>query len=231
MRIVDPKEPTLAEQIRGIPLSIVFAEGEAIEAMRAKGEGSLPLMPPFHVSDQDAYLVLPDDIGLEIVDIFRDGDLDLLGEAMRDGLIAIGSVEKEGRKLSLVVEQSARPSELMHDLPFVETVGYGRGVNPLGPLNALDHVQCTISSGFVDEEGLDSMLGAEEFAGLSWRVPPKDKRLTGVDPTYAWSKRLPDGRVAIECVLFSEYEELVAVFRPAVLAPLARPRLAPVLSP
>jgi hypothetical protein len=221
MHAVETREPTLAEMIRGIPLSIVFAEGEHIEALRARGEGSLPLVAPYHVSDEDAYLVLPEDIGLELVDMFRDGDVDLLEEAMRDGLVVIGTIEKEGRgRIVLSVEQHARPRDVLSELPFAETVGVGRGVDPLPILNELEHVQCTVASGFVDDKGLEAMLRKREYAGISWRVPAKDKHLAHVDPTYAWSKRQPDGRVGIECALFSEYEELVAVLKPAVLAPL-----------
>jgi len=227
MRIVDsPADPTLAEMIAGTPLSILFADGEAIAAVRERGEGTIPLSPPFHVSDEDTYLVLPDDIGLELVDMFRDGDVDLLEEAMRDGLIAVGAIEKEGRgKMVLSVEQCVSPEELLKTMPYAETVGVGRNVDPVPVLNELDHVQCTIASSFVDEQGVEAMLKKPEHAGLSWRVPKDDKSLSGVDPTYAWSKRLPDGRTGIECALFTEYEELVLVMRPAVLAPLDRPRI------
>lgn len=219
-------EPTLAEIASGQPLSVVFAEGEAIAAIRERGEGSLMLSPPFHVSDQDAYLVLPDDIGLELADMFRDGDLDLLEEAMRDGLFALGTIEKEGRRMVLAVERCAPPAELLPAMPYAETVGVGRNVDPVPLLNELDHLRCTIASAFVDEEGLEKMLLEREHAGTSWRVPAHEKkRLAGVDPTYAWTKRLPDGRVGIECALFTEYEELVLVMRPAALAPLERPRL------
>ena len=212
------REPSLAELVRGVPLSVVFADGEALADIAARGEGALPLSPPFHVSDTDLYLVLPDDIGLEIVDMFRDGDIDLLDEAMRDGLVAVGSIEKEGRVLSLEVEECASPREILRELPYLETIGYGRGIDPVPLLNALEHVQCTIASRFVDVTGLGAMLAAREHAGISWRVPKGDKHLEGVDPTYAWSKRLDDGSVGIECALFGEYEELVAVLRPARLA-------------
>src|SRR5688500_18539153 len=97
MHIARTREPKLAEIIRGLPLSVVFAEGEAIDAIRSRGVGTLELAPPFHVSDSDVYLVLPEDIGLELADMFRDGDIDLLEEAMRDGIVAIGTIAKEGR--------------------------------------------------------------------------------------------------------------------------------------
>jgi hypothetical protein len=219
---------TVAEMVRGVPLNVVFAESGEIEAIREAREGSLALLPPFHVSDQDAYLVLPDDIGLEIVDMFRDGDVDLLEEAMRDGLVAIGTIEKQGAgKLALSIERSARPREVLDTLPWAETVRFGRGINPLPALNALDHVQCTVASAFFDDVGLAAVLSAREFAGLSWRVPEKDKHLAHVDPTYVWSKRLPDGRIGVECALFSEYEELVVVLRPVVLAPVEDLAVAP----
>jgi hypothetical protein len=37
------------------------------------------------------------------------------------------------------------------------------------------------------------------------------------EPTYVWSRQRDDGRVGIELALFSEYEELVALVRPAAL--------------
>jgi hypothetical protein len=221
MHVVQDREPTLAEVIRGLPLSVVFADGEAIAAIRERGEGMLALVPPFHVSDQDAYLVLPDDIGLELVDMFRDGDVDLLEEAMRDGIVALGAIEKDGPgKLLLAVEECARAGECLAEVEFAETVGLGRGVDPIPLLNELPHVQCTVASRFVDTRGLETILRKPEHAGASWRVPKKDKHLAHVDPTYCWSKRRDDGRIAIECALFSEYEELVVVLRPALLAPL-----------
>ena len=70
----------------GVPLSIVFADGDAIHAAARGASRSIRLTPPFHVSDEDAYLVLPEDIGGEIVDILRDGDAELLAEAMRDAM-------------------------------------------------------------------------------------------------------------------------------------------------
>ena len=229
MRIVPSRGATLAEQVSGLPLSVVFAEGEAIEAVRVHGEGDLVLVPPFHVSDSDAYLVLPEDIGLELVDMFRDGDVDLLAEAMRDGLVATGSIGKTARgAIALSVEICARPEEVLAVLPFAESVATGRGIDPVPALNALPHVQCTVAGSFVDARGLAAMMAKREHAGAVWRVPSADKHLAHVEPTYAWWRRSADGRVGIECVLFSEYEELVVVLRPAQLVPLDRPQLAAV---
>src|SRR5690606_21291334 len=74
-------------EVVGLPLNVLFADGEDMERLRAQGQGVLVLEPPFHLSHEDAYLVLPSDIGLEIVDIMRDADLDLLHETMRDSLV------------------------------------------------------------------------------------------------------------------------------------------------
>ena len=50
--------------------------------------------------------------------------------------------------------------------------------------------------------------------------------MAGVDPTYAWSRRLSDGRIGIEAALFCEYEEHVVVLRPAAIRiALARPTM------
>jgi hypothetical protein len=228
MRIVDASELPIAERVSGVPLNVAFAAGEAIEALRSRNRGHLDLAPPFHVSGQDAYLVLPADIGLELVDIFRDGDLDRIDDTMREGLIAIGTIEKKGPgRMTLCVEQSARPRELLPTLPYVETVGIGRGIDPIPLLNALDHVQCTVASEFFDDSGLEAVLRAREYAGISWGMSNRGEHRAYVDPTYVWSRWLPDGRIGIECALFTEYEELVVVLRPAALAPLDR--LAPAL--
>lgn len=217
--VVEP----LARDIAGAPLTIVLAEADAITRAREIGEGaSIPLLPPFHVSDDDCYLVLPEDIGTELAAMFEDGDVDLLGEAMRDGLVVVGVVEKEGRgKVALHVEQCASPERLLTKMPYAHKAEVGAGADPVTELNELDEAHVTVASEMIDEQGLEKMLRAcaskGEHAGISWRAPKDRKDLTGVDPTYAWSKRTGDG-IGLEAVLFSEYEELVMVLRPAMLA-------------
>lgn len=218
----------LAKDLAGAPLTIVLAESEAIARAASLGEGaSIPLLPPFHVSDDDCYLVLPEDIGGELAEMFKDGDLDLLGEAMRDGLVVVGVVEKEGRgKVSLHVEACASPETLLARMPFAHRTEVGRGHDPITELNELDEAHVTVASELIDEAGLEKMLRAcsdkGEHAGVSWRAPKDRKDLTGVDPTYAWSKRM-DGGIGIEAVLFSEYEELVLLLRPAMLVAAEAP--------
>lgn len=223
----------LPRDIAGTPLTIVLAESDAIARAATGGEGtSIPLLPPFHVSDADCYLVLPEDIGSEFAAMFEDGDLDLLAEAMRDGLVVVGEVEKEGRgKVALRVEQCAPPERLLERMPYAHRTEIGAGTDPIVELNDLDEAQVTVASEMIDEAGLEKMLrvcaSKGEHAGASWRAPKDRKDLAGVDPTYAWSKRLDDG-IGIEAVLFSEYEELVMLLRPAMLvaadAPATRPR-------
>ena len=103
----------------GVPLSVCFATGEDIELCRSAGRGVLTLEPPFHLSENDMYLVLPDDIGMEIVDIMRDGDVDLLGESMRDGLLVLGTMERSARaRVQLHVEHTATPAESLPRSPI-----------------------------------------------------------------------------------------------------------------
>ena len=216
---------SLARELAGAPLTIVHAEAEHI-ARAASGEpgASIPLLPPFHVSEGDASLVRPEDIASELGAMFADGDTDLLAEAMRDGLVVIGVVEKEGRgKVSLHIDACCVPEKLLARMPYAHTVRVGRGANPVAEINALDEAQVTVASEMLDDVGLEKILrGAAsksgEFAGASWQPPKNRKDLAGVDPTYAWSKRLGDG-VGIEAVLFSEYEEMVMLLRTARLVP------------
>jgi hypothetical protein len=223
MQTVPETTPSTAPTFVGIPLSLVFAEGSALETVRSEGQGTVPLVPPFHVSDGDAYLVLPDDIGTEVVDILRDGDLELLHETLRDSLLVRGSVQQgdEEGSMQLAVEQALSPAKALESDPdYAEQVAVGGGADPVEDLNGLEHVQCTIMSSFIDDEGLDRALRRSEYVGVSWRPSQENaEKLQGVDPTYIWSRRRPDGRVGIELTLFQEYEELVALLRPAVLAP------------
>jgi hypothetical protein len=209
------------ELFSGVPLSVVFADGDSIKAVLRGDAETIPLSPPFHVSDEDAYLVLPEDIGGEIVDILRDGDGDLLAEALRDGLLVIGSIEREGRAVELVIESFVVPQKaLAEGLPYAETVTLTDLESALDELNALDHVQITVCSALVDEEGLSEMLSQADYVGASWQAPATlAKHGAAVEPTFVWSRRQRDGRVGIELALFSEYEELVVLLRPALLAP------------
>ena len=217
-----PQQPAPAsspyEAFVGVPLSVVFADGDDIEAAR-QGRASIPLAPPFHVSDEDAYLVLPEDIGAEIVDILRDGDADLLAEAMRDGLLVLGTIEREGRRVALGVDACVRPDDaLASALPYAETVPLLDAESALELLKELHHVQITMGSALVDEEGLGEMLSCANYIGASW-TPGEDgpRRGATAEPTHVWSRQLPDGRIGIELALFAEYEELVALIRPAAL--------------
>lgn len=202
--------------VRGTPLTIVFAEMHAIEALRADETNALPLEPPFHLSDEDAYLVLPDDIGVEIVDILRDGDDELLGEAMRDGLVAWGTVGRRGDGVrELVVDRWERPADLLDGTPdYAAEVPTGPGHDPLLDLSILPHLQCTVVSELFDAHGLRRALATDRFVGVSW--DPDRAGKPGAEPSLAWTRRLGNGDVGVELALFQEYEEMVVLLRPVV---------------
>lgn len=215
------RDEALHAELVGVPLSVVFASGEQIEKVRREGAGAIVLAAPYHVSSHDAYLVLPEDIGTEIVDIMRDGDLDLLHEAMRDGLLAVGLVERVRKGVvALEVERAETPAgALTAEMAYAAQVSIGAG-DVLEALNELAHVECAGASALVDDEGLDEMLRESELVGTSWRAPANGPaELRGAEPTYTWSRRLTDGRVGIELALFAEYDELVALLRPASISP------------
>jgi hypothetical protein len=217
----------------GLPLTVVFAEDASIAAVRDQRAVRLDLVPPYHASGEDAYLVLPDDIGNEITDILADGDRELLGEALRDGLIVLGSLERDAderragtRAVYLGVEGAIVPEEALRDgLPYADVVPLVDAETTLEALNALDHVQLTVCASFLDAEGLGRVLGEAEHVGALWTPDHGGQGAAGVgdasvQPCLGWSRHLGDGRVGIELALFGEYEELVAVLRPAMLVPL-----------
>ncbi|HEX2675633.1 MAG TPA: hypothetical protein VHM19_03315 [Polyangiales bacterium] len=206
----------------GSGLVVVFAEADEIARVREAGSGLIALQPPYHMSEEDTYLLLPDDIGEEIVDILRDGDSELLAEAMRDGLLVQGEVGKNPRGPGMVLDAELAcsvASVLGKSNHYAAHVAISAGADALRALNTLPHVQCTTLSALVDDDGLESMLRAdEEFIGCAWRPPASVKRLSDIEPTYAWSRRIDAQHVGIELALFREDEELVAVLRPARLS-------------
>ncbi|MFW6051596.1 MAG: hypothetical protein ACODAU_10495 [Myxococcota bacterium] len=205
------------EDFVGRPLSVVFADGSDVEAVHRGERTEVPLSPPFHAAADDCYLLLPDDIGLELVDIMRDGDLELMHEAMRDGLLVQGTLQHHGKgDVTLQVGSFASPAEALRgDLPYAASVPVGAGQDPLARLRELEHLQCTMVSGLLDDEGLDRVLRRPEYLGISWRVPPD--RPADADPTCVWSRHVARGRAGVELALFQEYEELTALLHPVVL--------------
>jgi hypothetical protein len=197
-------------------MSVVFADGEEIARVAAAGAGLLPLEPPFHVAAEDMYVVLPADIGIEIVDIMQDSDVDLLMEAMRDGLVACGTIEKRGRgAMVLHVEDAVVLADaLSAGIPYAAAIPVGNGVDPLAEMRKIPHLSCTVLGALCDDEGLDRILRRQEYVGLSFI--PSLYEGEGIEPSFVWSKRLADG-VGVEFALFTEYEELVALIRPLLL--------------
>lgn len=201
----------------GLAFSLAITDADSIAALREAGHGRIALAAPFHMSEDDAYLIVPDDIGLELIDIMRDGDSDLLHEALRDGLLAVGQLARGEAGMELSVERCITPSAALKDgLPHVERVEL-EGTDPVRRINQLGHVQCTTLSALVNDEGLEQMLRSEEHLGHSWTLDPAlEKRLGQVEPTYVWSRRVRDG-VSVEMALFSEDDEVVVLMRPLLI--------------
>jgi hypothetical protein len=144
-----------------------------------------------------------------MIDIVADSDHDLLGEALRDGLVVNGFLGRADGVMGLNVELVESPLSLLKRMPYAEALELGRGVDPVAALNALPHAQCTVVSKLVDEEGLGRMLGDDDYLGKSW-----GRSDGSVDPTFVWSRRTGPSAFGIELALFTEYEELVMLLRP-----------------
>lgn len=215
----------LARAVRGAPLSVVFADGEAV-AGTLGGAPAVPLEPPVHLSDEDVYLLLPDDIGMEVIDIFADGDEELALECLRDGVVVLGEQRREGpgRVLLEVEERSSAQALLDGGLPYDAEVWVGGPYDPVEVLNDLDAAQVTVGTRLIDDRGLESILRRRTFVGPSWRAArPVTAAADAPEATYALTRHRADGTIGIEAVLFVEYDELVMLLRPARLAPMGRP--------
>ena len=216
--------PPLSRDFVGVPLAVVFASGEDIDAVRNVHRDSIELAAPLQVSDDDAYLVIPDDIGDEIVDILRDHDAELLHETLRDSLLVNGPLARDANgQLALHAEASITPQDaLLDQTPYAHEIAVGGGEDPLQIANRMDHCQCTMLSALLDDQGLESMLRKDTYIGISWRVSADISSGLIVDPTYAFSRRLSDGRVGVEFALFVEEEDLIALLRPVVFRPSSK---------
>ena len=229
MHLVDTAQPApqplFDEDFAAAPLVVLFADGEEIDAAREQGSGRLQLAPPCSMSDADSYLVLPDDIGMEIVDIFADGDHDLVQESLRDGLAAVGRISSEQRGLMVLdVEACRTPLAVLEaGLAYGAEVDLACTADPLRALNTLPHAQCTTLSALLDEDGLRHMIARLQYVGTSWRAPASAKLLQHLDPTFVWSRRLDDAWIGIETALFVEEEDLTLLLRPARFRPPLSP--------
>jgi hypothetical protein len=219
------REPNLAPEefgsLIGVPLSVIFADNEELRRVRNLGEAEIKLTPPFHLSHYDGYFVLPDDIGMEIIDIFADADDELLAESLRDGLVALGTVEPR-TKGSMVLEATHIQSGqalLKSNHQAASTIYYGNGTQTLEQIRALKHLQCTLISSLFDDDGLEQALREEAYLGVSWRVPASLGSNIQVDPTYIFTRQFGESHVNIELALFVEDEELILFFRPLSLVP------------
>lgn len=203
----------------GLAFSLAIADADAIAALREAGHGRVTLAAPYHMSDDDAYLIVPDDIGLELVDILSDGDHELLHETLRDGLVALGHLERGDEGMELHVARCQSPHSLLASgLPYAAKLDLD-GEDLERRINQLGHLQCTTLSACVSDDGLEQILREEEFVGVSWSLDPAlEKRLGNVDPTYVWSRRQGDDAVNVELVVFTEDDEVVAVLRPLQIA-------------
>lgn len=203
----------------GLAFSLAIADADAVQALREAGHGRVTLAAPYHMSDDDAYLIVPDDIGLEVIDILRDGDHELLHETLRDGLLALGHLERGDDGMELHVERCQSPqSVLAAGLPYAARLELD-GEDLERRINQLGHLQCTTLSACVSDDGLEQMLREEEFVGVSWSLDPDlVKRLGNVDPTFVWSRRQGHDAVNVELVVFTEDDEIVALLRPLQIA-------------
>lgn len=206
---------TKASPYAGLAFSLAIADADEIAALREAGQGRITLAAPYHMSEDDAYLVVPEDIGLELVDILRDGDHDLLQETLRDGLLVLGQLERGEHGMQLLAEASATPATaLSHGLPYTEQLALD-GSDLVRRINQLGHLQCTTLSAMVDDDGIERILREDEYVGTSWTLDANlAKRLGQVEPTYVWSRRERTGAVSVELALFSEDDEIVVLLRP-----------------
>ncbi len=198
-----------------LAFSLAIADADQIAALREAGNGAITLAAPYHMSEDDAYLVVPEDIGLELVDILRDGDHELLLETMRDGLLVLGQLERGEHGMQLLAETCAAPATVLSQgLPHAEQIALD-GSDLVRRINQLGHLQCTTLSAMVDDDGIENILRQDEYVGASWTLDASlTKRLGHVEPTYVWSRRERSGAVSVELALFSEDDEIVVLMRP-----------------
>lgn len=202
----------------GAQLMVLFADGDELRPVRTRGSGSIQLAAGYCISEDDTYLVLPDDIGEEIVNIFRAGDLSLLEEALDEGLLVHGHLQRgPGGKPSLLAAYGITLTDGLRRLPYAAEVEVPGESDPVKRLNTLAHAQCTMVSALLDHEGLEAVLRNPCHLGESWRPPQAAAGLQHLSPTYLLSRHDGDAHVGLELALFVEDDDLIALTRPARL--------------
>lgn len=221
MRLVPP--PSQAESplrhFVGAPLVILFADAEELQPSRQRGGGTIEVSAGVSLSDDDTYLIVPDDVGDELVDILRDADRELLEETLDESLLVLGDLHRgaEGRTVVAADFAMSVTEAFRQGLPYAAQVpvdGQGGG---LRSLNQLAHVQCTMVSALMDTDGWRSVLRQSNYIGVSWRSPADTPSLASLSPTFVVSNRSGDGHIGLDLALFVEDDDLVALVRPAEL--------------
>lgn len=218
MQLVPPPDPSPSplQQFVGAPLVLLFADAQELQPARMRGSGTIEVTAGYSLSEDDTYLVVPDDVGEEIVDILRDADHDLLEEALDESLLVLGDLQRgAGGRTTMAAEFAVSVSQAFRDgLPYAASVALSSEPGWLRQLNQLSHVQCTMVSALMDGEGLQAVLDNPRYVGVSWRSPADTPSLASLSPTYVMSHRR-GSRIGLELALFAEDDELVALVRPA----------------
>ena len=199
---------SLAHPLCGKPLTIAVADAGAIAAVREGVLCELRMRPPIHVSEHDAYLLV------EPGAIDTPGDSEAAAPALLErGLVVMGTVEVRRGRAVLAVNERWEPLALVHDKPFDATVRLRPNVDLLPQLNRLPFAHCSTAARLFDRRGLDRVVRARSFVGLSWAPELPEEEEGDADPTWVWSRRTSSA-VSVHLAVLGEYDERYALINP-----------------
>lgn len=199
---------TLAHPLCGKLLTIAMADAGAIAAVREGVLSDLRMRPPIHVSDHDAYLLVP--LGAFDESSGGPGDAAAL---LAGALVVQGTVSIQKGRATLAVNERWDPLALVQDKPFDATVRLTANTNLVPQLNELPFAHCSTAARLFDRRGLEHVVRSRSFVGTSWAPELPDDEEGDADPTWVWSRRT-NGSVAIHLAILGEYEERYALINP-----------------
>lgn len=199
---------TRAHPLCGKLLTIAVADAGAIAAVREGVLSELRMRPPIHVSDHDAYLLVPPG-ALDEQSAGPDAAAAFLGTA----LVVQATVAIQRGRALLAVNERWDPLALVQDKPFDATVRLTPNANLVPQLNELPFAHCSTAARLFDRRGLERVVRQRSFVGASWAPELPDDEEGDADPTWVWSRRTSGG-VAIHLAILGEYEERYALINP-----------------
>lgn len=170
-----------------MPLVVTFAARDGLADVAAGQR--LPLAATPEISQDDAYLVMPNRARDHLVNAFARGQLGRLAEWFSEAWVVRADVDG-GRAPRLWVGAAWRASALLAGRPG-RVVSMSALGDPMRVINRLPFIASLARGGLLDARGAEAILSRGSYVGVSrMGMPELGLGADTVEPTFVWTERL-----------------------------------------